>query len=128
MDVVHPVADDDLRAGVELGHEPGDVAEVVGQIGVGHHDVLALGGREPGQVGAAEAAARLVNHMAPGRLGQAGAVVLGAVVGHDHLAREPALGQRTAGGSDAFLDGVGLVEAGDDDGDARPRIGVGRLS
>ena len=43
-------------------HEAGDLVEVVGQVGVGHHDVCAARGREPGEVGAAVAAPGLDHH------------------------------------------------------------------
>ena len=45
LDVVHAVADDELGAGVELRDEARDLAEVVGQVGVGHDDVRRPRGR-----------------------------------------------------------------------------------
>ena len=71
---------------VELLDEARDLVEVVGEVGVGHDDVLAPGGGEAGQVGAAVAAARLVHDPRAGRARQLGAVVLGVVVGDDDLA------------------------------------------
>ena len=61
LDAAHAVAHHEVGALVELLDEARDVAEVVGEVGVGHHDVVAGGGREAGQVGAAVAAPRLVH-------------------------------------------------------------------
>ena len=41
LDVVHAVADHHLRAVLERRDEARDLVEVVGQVGVGHHDVAA---------------------------------------------------------------------------------------
>ena len=73
VDVLHPVADHHVGAGFELGDEPRDLVEVVGQVGVGHHDVAAAGSGEAGQVSAAVAAlgARRTT-LRPGRLRQRG--------------------------------------------------------
>ena len=68
--------------------EARDLVEVVGQVGVGHHDVVARRGGEAGQVGAAVAAARLVDHGRAGGARERRAAVLGAVVDDDHLAVE----------------------------------------
>ncbi len=62
MDVVHPVADDHLGSRFELCDETRNVTEVVGQVGVRHHDVAPARGGESGAIGASVAAARLVNH------------------------------------------------------------------
>ena len=87
LDVVHPVADHHLGAVLELGDEARDLLEVVGEVGVGHHDVLAAGGGEAGEVGAAVAAAALVDDARAGALGEQRRLVLGGVVGDDDLAR-----------------------------------------
>ena len=76
---------------VELLDEARDLAEVVGEVGVGHHDVAAARGGEAGQVGAAVAAPRLVHDARAGRGGELGAAVLGGVVGDDDLAGDAAL-------------------------------------
>ena len=60
VDVLHPVADHHVGAALEFGEEVRRLAEVVGQVGVGHQDVLAPGGSETGQVGAPVAALGLV--------------------------------------------------------------------
>ena len=39
LDVVHAVADHHLGALLERGDEARDLVEVVGEVGVGHHDV-----------------------------------------------------------------------------------------
>ena len=86
LDVLHPVAHHEVGALLELLDEARDVVEVVGEVGVGHHDVVAARGGEAGQVGAAVAAPRLEHHQRAGVAGQLGAAVVRAVVGDDHLA------------------------------------------
>ena len=88
VDVVHPVAHDELGALVELLDEARDLAEVVREVGVAHHDVAAARGGEAGEVGAAVAAPRLVHDARAGRRGELGGAVLGGVVGDDDLARD----------------------------------------
>ena len=127
MDVVHPVADHDIGAVVEFGDEPRDLGEVVGQIGIGHDDVLALGDGEAGQVCAAIAALGLADHVRAGRLRQRGASVFGVVVGDDHLAGEVGVTERLPGPLHAFLDVVGLVQARDHDRDCDRQLGIARL-
>ena len=61
---------------VELGHETGDLVEVVGEVGVGHDDVPARARGEPRHIGAAVAALRLVHDDRAGVGGQARAAVL----------------------------------------------------
>ncbi len=39
LDVVHAIAHHELRPAFQLGHEVRDLVEVVGEVGVGHHDV-----------------------------------------------------------------------------------------
>ncbi len=86
LDVLHPVADHHVGAGLQLGQEARDLLEVVGEIGVGHDDVAAPRDGEAGQVGAAVAALGLVDDDRAGGGRQPGAAVLGVVVGDDHLA------------------------------------------
>ena len=97
MDVVHPVADHHVGAVLELAQEVGDLVEVVGEVGVGHHDVRAAGGGEPGQIGAAVAALGFAHdERARGRR-QLGAAVVRAVVDDDHLAGDVARRRARAG-------------------------------
>jgi hypothetical protein len=117
VDVVHAVAHDELAAGLELLDEAGDVAEVVGQIGVRHDDVLAAGGAEAGQVGGAVPAARLVHDAGAGLGCEFGGAVARAVVGDDDLAVEGVGLQRVPCASDALGDRLGLVEARNHDRD-----------
>ena len=117
LDAVHAVAHDEVGARLELGQEARDLAEVVGQVGVGHHDVAPAGGAEAGHVGVAVAAAALVDDAGAGLDRQCRAVVVGVVVGDDDLAGDPVLGQRGERPGDAALDVRGLVEARDDDAD-----------
>ena len=127
LDVVHAVADRHVRALLEQRHEARDVAEVVGEVGVGHHDVAALGGGEAGEVGAPVATAALGDHARPGVLGEPRRVVLGAVVHHEHLAPLPHAVERLTRRVDARLDVLGLVQAGDHHRDPRS-VGVGVLA
>ena len=122
LDPVHAVAHDEVGAGLELGQEARDLAEVVGQVGVRHQDVAALGGAEAGHVGVAVAAAALVDDAGAGGDRDRGAVVVGVVVGDDHLAVDAVLGHGGAGPGDAALDVRGLVEARDHDGEQRPVV------
>ena len=66
LDPVHAVAHHEVGARLELGQEARDLAEVVGQVGVGHQDVAAAGGAEAGHVGVAVAAAALVDDAGAG--------------------------------------------------------------
>ena len=89
----------DLAAQARTHHEVGavlerldearDLGEVVGLVGVAHHDVLAAGGCEAGEVGAAVTLALLVDHPGARLAREVGRAVGGAVVGHDHLATDP---------------------------------------
>jgi hypothetical protein len=119
LDVVHAVAHHQLGAVLELCHEAGDLTEVVGEIGVGHHDVLAPRGGEARQVGTAVAPPALEDHPCPGRLGDLGAAILGVVVDDQHLSGEPAGHERLVRVVHALLDVLLLVQAGDHDGHQR---------
>ena len=91
LDGLHAVAHDELGAAVELADEARDLLEVVREVGVDHHDVVAPGLREAGEVGAAVAAPRLVDDPGAGEAGEDAAAVVGAVVDDDHLAVEAVL-------------------------------------
>jgi len=117
LDVVHPVAHHELGAVAQRLDEARDVLERVRHVGVEHHDVLAAGGAEAREVGRAVAAARLVHDARAGGRGELGAAVVGVVVGDDDLAGHARLGKRRERLAHAGLDVLGLVEAGDDDGD-----------
>ncbi len=123
LDVVHPVAHDELGAVAQLLDEPRDVGERIGHVGVEHHDVLAAGGAEAGEVGRAVAAARLVHDTRSGGGGELGAAVIGVVVGDDDLADDPRLVHRGTRAADALLDVLGLVEARDHHRDLHQRCG-----
>ena len=94
LDVVHPVAHDELGAVAQLLDEARDLVEGVRHVGVEHHDVLAARGGEAREVGRAVAAPRLVDDARAGRRGELGAAVVGAVVGDDDLAVQARLGDR----------------------------------
>ena len=73
---------------LELGHEPRDLREVVGEVGVRHQDVAAPRDGEPRHVGAPVAALGLVHDERARAGGEPGAAVLGVVVRDDDLARD----------------------------------------
>ena len=126
LEAAHAVSDDELGSVLELLHEARDLAEVVREVGVDHDDVVAVRRREAGQVGAAVAAPRLVDHDRPGGASEIAAAVGRAVVDDDDLAVEVVLVEHRARGRHALRDRLGLVEARNDDGDAgRRRCGDG---
>ena len=114
LDGVHPVPHDQLGTAVELADEARDLLEVVREIGVDHHDVVATRRREAGEVGAAVAAPRLVDDPGAGEAGEDAAAVVGAVVDDDHLAVEAVLVEDALRRVHALADALGLVQAGDD--------------
>ena len=93
VDVLHPVADHHVGAVLQLGEEVRDLAEVVGEIGVGHHDVATSCHSEPRHVGASIAPLWLVDHDRTRRAGKTGTAVVGVVVGDDDLARDAVVGE-----------------------------------
>ena len=115
LDVVHAVAHHQLRAAVQLGHEARDLVEVVGQIGVGHHDVAPVRRREAGQVGAAIAASRFGYHARARRPRKRRRIVLGGVVHDQHFPVDIRALQHLQGGAHALLDVLRLVQARDHD-------------
>jgi hypothetical protein len=102
---------------LELLEEAGDLAEVVREVGIGHHHVAPAGGGQAGHVRVAVAAAALGDHPRAGGGRQLGAAVLGRVVDHDHLAVERVPVEHLARQRDAALDVPLLVQARDDDRD-----------
>ena len=104
--------------------EARDLVEVVGEVGVGHHDVRR---RAPprsrrGRRCRSRAAAR-GRRAAPAARARP-RCRRRAVVGDDHLAREAVLGEHEPRLRHALLDVLGLVQARDDDRDAQ-RDGAG---
>ncbi len=118
LDGLHPVPHHELCAVVELTDEARDLLEVVREVGVDHHDVIAAGLREAGEVGAPVAAPRLVHDPRTGEAREDAAAVVGAVVDDDHFAVETMLVEDPLRRGHALADALGLVQAGDDDGDA----------
>ncbi len=116
LDTVHAIPDDELRAVVELVDEARNLAEVVGEVGVDHDDVVAARSRQSGQIRAPVAAPRLVDDQRAGGARELAAAVRRAVVDDDHLAREAVLLEHGPRARDALGDRLRLVEAGDDDG------------
>ena len=103
--------------------EARDLVEVVGEVGVGHHDVVARARRRsrPGRRCRSRGAARATTR-APAARGELGAAVLGAVVGDDDLAGDAVLVEHArARGVTHSLDVLRLVEARDHDRHAAAR-------
>ena len=117
LDGVHPVPHDQLGTAVELLDEARDLLEVVREVGVDHHDVVALGLCEAGEVGAAVAAPRLVHDPGAGETGEDAAAVVGTVVDDDHFAVELGVVEHAPRRVHALADALRLVQAGDDDRD-----------
>ena len=115
MDVAHAVAHHELGACVKPPDEPRDVVEVIGEVGVGHHDIVAGGRRKSGHVGAAVAPPPLVNDPCASGLGELSAAVIGVVVDDDHLAGKATGVERGDRGADALLDVFLLIQTRDDD-------------
>ena len=120
VDVVHAVADHQVGAVLELGDEARDLVEVVGQVGVGHHDVLAARGREAGEVGAAVAAPRLVDDARAGRRRELARCRPRSRCRRRRPRRgSPLRSSASQRAAHAALDVLRLVEARDHDGDQR---------
>ncbi len=127
LDVVHPVAHDQIGAVIELGHEARDLVEVVRQVGVAHHDVAPASPCEAAEVCAAVSAPRNVDHAGSGGRRELCAAVLRGVVGDDDLTADPGALDRGERRGDAGLDVLLLVEAGDHDADEEGVLGRGRF-
>ena len=119
--------DDQVASVVQGLHETGELSGVVGHVSVEHHDVAALRRREAGEVGPPVAAPGLGHDPGARRRRQLPAAVGRAVVDHDHLALVVLVIEDVADHPDAGLDGLGLVQAGDDNRYLRgPSPGVRR--
>ena len=123
MDVLHPVAHHEIGPLIELRQEARDVVEVVGEVGVGHDDVIAARRREAGPVGTSVSAPVLEHDLRARRAGDVAAAVGRGVVHDDHLAGDARLRQRVAGTGHALGDVLRLVQARDDDRDADGPLG-----
>ncbi len=89
LDVVHPVAHDEVGAVLKVLHEPRYLAEVVREVGIAHHVVLAARRLEPTEVRCAVAALADVHDARASSLGQLGRAIGRVVVGHHDLAERP---------------------------------------
>ena len=115
LDSLQPVSHHEIGAAVELADEARDLLEVVREVGVDHHDVVAPGRGEAGQVGAPVAAPGLVDDPGAGEAGEHPAAVFGAVVDDDDLAVESVLVEDALRRVHTLADALGLVQARDDD-------------
>src|SRR6266545_60124 len=127
-DAAHPVADDKLRAVLELLDETRNLAEVVREVGIDHDDEVALGGGEAGEIRASIAATRLLDHEGARSTREIAAAVRRAVVDDDDFACKSALVEDGAGPGHAFRDRLRLVQARDHDGHARLDLVVTRTA
>ena len=118
MDVVSALPHDEIGPSFQLAKKVGDLVEVIGEVGVRHHDVLAASGLEAGVVRVTVAAPRLADDDRAGGAGELPASVRRAVVDDDHLSGDAMAIKGAARCCHALGDGLGLVQARDDDGDA----------
>ncbi len=102
-----------LRAVFERCYEARDLVEVVGQVGVGHHDVAPARGCEARKVRAAVAAPFFDHDPRASLLGERRGVVFGAVVRDHDLTLNAHASERGKRIFDAGLDVLGLVQARD---------------
>ncbi len=93
LEPAHAVAHHEPRARVELADEPRDLLEVVGQVGVDHHEVLAGRAARSRRGMRCRSRAAAPRRRRAGGARELGAAVVGAVVDDDHLAVEPVLAQ-----------------------------------
>ena len=106
----------------ELVDERAQVGQVVRVVGVGHDDVLAVGGVDAGEQGTAVAADRRVHDPGAVVLRDALRPVGRTVVADQHLTRDTQVGEGLAGLLHADGQRLGLVQARQDDRDL-DRIG-----
>ena len=128
--LLHPIADDDVRAGFELAQEAGYLIEVVSQVCVGHHDVAAprAARSRRGRRFRSHARARRTTN-APAAGGERGrcrhrtplSTTMISPASRCRLEHAPRAAH-------ALLDRAGLVQARDHDREGGPtvRIGTGR--
>ena len=107
----------EVVAGRELVDERPELPQRVGLVGVPHHDVVAAGDGEPGEVGAAVARALLAHDDRAVLGGDLGRRIGRGVVDDDHLAGATRLADPLERLVDDLPHRLFLVQAGDDDGD-----------
>jgi hypothetical protein len=88
LDVVHTVAHHQLGSVVQRMNEPRDLPEVIREIGVDHHHVVAARGVEASEVGLAVAAAGLLDHPRLGGARDVAATVLATRCRRQQLRRQ----------------------------------------
>jgi hypothetical protein len=113
------VSHNKLCAALQLGQKTWYFAEVIGQIGIGHDDVLPSRCRETRQVSVPVASAGFMYDRRPGRSGKFAAVVNRAVVNDNNFAGDPVLLQNADRGLNAPYDVLAFVQARDDHGERR---------
>jgi hypothetical protein len=97
--------------------EARNLLEVVREIGVDHHDVVASSFGEAGEVRTAIAAPRLVYDPRPSQTRENAAAVIGTVVDDDYLSVEIVLVEDASSGVHALADALRLVQTRDHDRD-----------
>src|SRR6266851_4216767 len=111
------VADNKVITSAKAFDERPDLAEVVAVVGVAHDDEFAIRRLDAADERRAVALTRHIDDARTQLSCDDRRTVGAAVVGDDHLGRDPKLLGRTLRFLDAASDGFGLVEAGHDDRD-----------
>ena len=114
-------AHDEVVPFLEPGHEGGDLAEVVGVVCVAHDDVTPPRRGDSAEERGTVAPLGDGDDPRAGALGDLLRAVGRAVVGHDHLAREPGGAERLDGAPHAAFERLGFVQARHQDRDEEGR-------
>ena len=114
VDAMEAVAHDEVAPTIELVDEARNIAEVVRQVRVAHHDVVTPCGGESGEIRVAVSAARLLHDTRTYRPCEIAAAVGRPVVDDDHLSGNAVLVEHLPRQPHALLDVHRLVEARDD--------------
>ncbi len=113
----HAATHDQVVAFTEFRHEPADVREIVGIVGITHEDPAATGGIEATAQGVAVALGRDTFDTGAQAFGNFDGAVGGAVVGDEDFALDAGLADAFLGFADADGQRLRLIEAGHDDGE-----------
>src|SRR6185437_14700456 len=121
-----PVAHHQVRALAQFVNKGHQVGEIIGIVGVAHDHVLAVGRDDATHQRVAVTLVADRYHPGAGVGGQPLAAVRAAVVGDQHLAADPALGQESHSLADARRHGLCLVEARHDHGQLHVFVSIQR--
>jgi hypothetical protein len=113
---LEPVAHHQVRALAQLVNKGHQVGEIIGVVGVAHDDECAVGGDNAAHQCVAVSLVADGNHAGTCLFSQLLAAVRAAVIGHQDLAVDTALGEESHSLADARRHGLCLVETGHDHG------------